>query len=580
MIDSILVEKTTPTLMRDGVKLMADIYRPGDNAKHPALLMRTPYERLSVLEWSFLPVYEAVFAGYAVIIQNLRGTFDSQGKGVLGDVTMSGEGRDGYDSVEWIAAQKWCDGNVGTFGGSYNGLLQWITARENPPHLKAISPWVSGSGGTEPSRSNGIVNLGVALNWILGRAVEIADRQGKQGKDISQILSLLNQAVIDPSLVYNYLPLKDVPHFNFEGIKDIWTSRILNTAADTPEYFEKVRTPYEKIMVPCFHVSGWFDFYPSGTLGHFQKMRENGGSALSRQNQYVLMGPWLHLGPTHQGDTGNLLFGKEASKDGSHLSKYILSFFDKYLRGMDTVLPSVHYFVMGKNEWRNSDSWPLPQTQWQRYYLHSKGTANSINGDGWISREAPNSEPNDIFTYDPLFPVQTLGCRGHWQLASFAPSPQDQSLVEQRKDILCYTSPELKEDLEITGPLKLHLFAATSARDTDFTAKLVDVYPNGQAYNVVCDGIIRAKYRQGLFSPEFIIPGEINEYVINLEAVSQLFRKGHRVRIDVASSSFPEYDRNMNTGNPIGEDAQGIPAKQSIYHDSKYASYIDFPVIV
>jgi putative CocE/NonD family hydrolase len=172
-----------------------------------------------------------------------------------------------------------------------------------------------------------------------------------------------------------------------------------------------------------------------------------------------------------------------------------------------------------------------------------------------------------------------VGCRGHAVLLTIAPSPQEQSTYERREDVLCYTTPELNEDLEITGPLVLHLFASTSARDTDFTAKLVDVYPDGRSFNVICDGIIRARYRKSLFEPEYVTPGEVNEYVINLEAVSQLFRKGHRIRIDISSSSFPEYDRNMNTGHPTGDDAQGISAMQSIYHQFEYPSYMDLPII-
>jgi putative CocE/NonD family hydrolase len=246
---------------------------------------------------------------------------------------------------------------------------------------------------------------------------------------------------------------------------------------------------------------------------------------------------------------------------------------------MKVDLPAVRYFVMGRNVWRTADDWPPPEMKWQRYFLHSRGHANSAGGDGLLSRDEPGQELPDIYIYNPHFPVPTTGCRGHQQLLMFAPSPQEQSLVERRDDVLCYTTPELKEDLEVTGPLKLHLFAATSARDTDFTAKLVDVYPDGRAYNVVCDGITRARYHKSLFAPELLTPGEVNEYVINLEAVSQLFRKGHRIRIDVASSSFPEYDRNMNTGNEVGEDALGIPAMQSIYHDTAHASYIDLPVV-
>jgi uncharacterized protein len=579
MVNSIKIEKSVPMTMRDGVSLRADIYRPGDRQKHPALLMRSPYHRGMTLDFSFLNLIETITAGYALVIQSLRGTYDSGGVMTLGDVSLASEGQDGYDSVEWIASQPWCDGNMGTAGGSYLGLLQWITARENPPHLKAMAPWISGSGGVEPSRQNGIVNLGVALNWVLGRALEIATWQKEAGKDVSAALKIIRQGNIQPEEVYNYLPLKDVPHFNFEGIKDVWANRILNNDRENPEFVEKTRTPYEKVKVPCFHVAGWYDFYPSGTLGHFLSMKAKGGSAVARQNQHILMGPWLHGGPATANSVGDMSFGELAGIQGSQLSQYNLAFFNKYVRGMDVELPRVRYFVMGRNVWRNAEDWPLPQTHWQRYFLHSQGSANSSAGNGNLSQEEPGSEKPDVFFYDPHNPVPTLGCRGGIHLLRIAAGIQEQSPNERRQDVLCYTTPELKEDLEVTGPLVLHLFAATSAKDTDFVAKLVDVYPDGRAYNVTTDGIIRARYRKSLYQPELVTPGEVNEYVINLEATSQLFRRGHRIRVDIMSSSFPEYDRNMNTGNPIGEDAKGIIARQIVYHDSKYSSYIDLPVI-
>ena len=246
---------------------------------------------------------------------------------------------------------------------------------------------------------------------------------------------------------------------------------------------------------------------------------------------------------------------------------------------MEVNLPSVRYFVMGSNVWRNAETWPLPQTHWQRFFLHSHGSANSSSGNGELTREEPKKEPPDVFYYDPHNPVPTLGCRGGIELLRVPAGIQEQSPNERRQDVLCHSTAELKKDMEVTGPLALHLFAATSARDTDFVAKLVDVYPDGRAYNVTTDGIVRARYRKSLFKPELLTPGEVNEYVINLEATSQLFRRSHRIRIDVASSSFPEYDRNMNTGNEIGEDVKGITAKQTVFHNSEYASYIDLPVI-
>jgi putative CocE/NonD family hydrolase len=579
MTNSIRVDKSVPMEMRDGVLLRADIYRPNDRQRHPAILMRSPYNRAMTLDLSFMNMLEAVAAGYVLVIQSLRGTFDSGGEMGLGDVSLSSEGRDGYDSVEWVAAQSWCDGNVGTAGGSYLGLLQWITARENPPHLKAMAPWISGSGGVEPSRQNGIVNLGVALNWVLATALEIVNWQKEAGKDVSNALEVLRRGNVLPEEVYNYLPLKDVPHFNFEGVKEVWANRIFNSECEKPEYVEKTRTQYEKVGVPCFHVAGWYDFYPSGTLGHYLNMKEKGGSALARQSQHILMGPWLHGGPSTGMSVGDMGFGVLASVQGSQLSQYNLKFFNKYARGMEVELPAVRYFVMGRNLWRNAETWPLPQTDWQRFFLHSQGSANSSAGNGGLSQQEPGKETPDVFFYDPHNPVPTIGCRGGIHLLRVPAGIQEQSPNERRLDVLCYTTSELKEDLEVTGPLKLHLFAATSARDTDFVAKLVDVYPDGRAYNVTTDGITRARYRKSLFEPELVTPGEVNEYVINLEATSQLFRKGHKIRIDIASSSFPEYDRNMNTGNPIGDDAQGITAKQTVFHDSEYSSYIELPVI-
>ena len=314
---TIRVEDSVPMTMRDGVQLRADIYRPDDRERHPAILMRSPYSRTMTVNGSFMNLLDTMAAGYVLVVQSLRGTFDSGGEMKLGDVTMAGEALDGYDSVEWVAAQPWCDGNVGTAGGSYLGMLQWITARENPPHLKAMAPWISGSGGTEPSRQHGVVNLGVALNWVLAQGLEIAKWQQADGKDMAKAVEMLTRGNVVPEEVYNYLPLKDVPHFNFQGIKEVWENRIFNTDAENPDYVEKTRTRYEKVTVPCFHVSGWYDFYPSGTLGHFQTMQANGGSELARRSQHILMGPWLHGGPATAGSVGDMGFGETAGVLGS-----------------------------------------------------------------------------------------------------------------------------------------------------------------------------------------------------------------------------------------------------------------------
>jgi len=305
-------------------------------------------------------------------------------------------------------------------------------------------------------------------------------------------------------------------------------------------------------------------------------MRQKGGSQRAREGQHLLIGPWAHDSRLSN-CLGDFTFGLEATGGGARLTPRHIQFYNKYLLGIDIEIPAVTYFVMGLNQWRYADTWPLPQTQWQRFFLHSKGHANTAGGDGLLNRNEPGTEPTDAFVYDPHSPVPTVGGRNTRQAGELS-GPLDQSHIEQRGDILCYTTPELKEDTEVTGPLELHLFAATSARDTDFTARLVDVYPDGRAYNMA-DGIVRARYRKSVLEPELVTPGEVNEYVINMGNSSQLFRKGHRIRLDISSSNFPLFDRNMNTGNPVGEDAQGIPAMQSIYHQSECPSYIDLPVI-
>jgi uncharacterized protein len=571
---SIRIDYNVAAEMRDGILLMTDVYRPDDNQKHPAILTRTPYNKKLMAD-NDPHLFHLVQAGYAVVFQDIRGRYASQGAYDTNDLFMTVEGPDGYDSVEWLAAQSWCDGNVGTAGGSYNGRVQWLLAKENPPHLKAIAPWISSS--TPTSQATlwfGVISFIMGASSATTMGLGIAEKLEKEGMDASRLRGMLNEALLDPDKVYNFLPLKDIPHFKFEGLHEIWLARGLS-ALPKPEEMDKAVWAYDKVKVPCFQVSGWYEFNSRGAFQNFRSMRQNGGSDLSREHQHLFLGPWAHA--TYTGILGDINFGALGDSKGSGLFDYTRSFYDKYLRGTDIQLPAVRYFVMGRNSWRTADTWPVPGTQWQRFYFHSQGKANSSRGNGRLNKDEPGSESPDIFIYDPHSPVPTLG--GAWAHGNgYVPGPLDQSRIEQREDILCYTTPELKEEVEVTGPLELHLFAASSARDTDFTAKLVDVYPDGRSFNVA-DGIIRARYRKSVFSPELLEPGQIIEYVIDMVGTSQLFKRDHRIRIDVSSSNFPAFDRNLNTGNPIGEDARGIIARQTIYHQAGYASYIDLPTI-
>ena len=579
MPNSIRIDKNVPVEMRDGVVTRANVYRPDDNGKHPAILIRTPYNKELASAIEFLNPVDAAFAGYAVVVQDVRGRFASDGYYRERDRVVV-EGPDGYDSVENIANQPWCDGNVGMGGASYGAGLAWSAAVENPPHLKAIAPWIGGAGIIDQILLSGTTLLWLRAYWVPMMAFDIADKLEKQGKDMSEMRQVLMHALRNPEVIFNFLPLKDVPrHFKFEDVPEIrepWQDMVLNPLRAAYEAGTGI-LPHDRVMVPCLHVSGWYDLFTWGTFKNSESMREKGGSELAREGQHIIMGPWAHESQL-PGILGAVNFGGEASGLGALVSQQHIAFFNKYLLGMDVEVPATRYFVMGLNRWRNADTWPLSETRWQRFFLHSKGHANTAGGDGLLSPDESGSEAVDTYTYDPLNPVPVVGGRVPPQLPGAVAGPMDQCHIEARNDVLCYTTPELKEDVEVTGPLELHLLAATSTRDTDFTAKLVDVYPDGRSYNVV-EGIIRARYRKSVFEPELVNPGEVNEYTVNMGQVSQLFRKGHRMRIDISSSNFPAADRNMNTGNAIGEDAEGIPATQTIYHQQGYTSYIDLPVI-
>jgi putative CocE/NonD family hydrolase len=561
--------------MRDGVKLRADIYRPGDRQKHPAILIRTPYGKRfnSWLHNSFLHFVDSTRNGYVVVIQDVRGRFASEGRWGGSDIFQH-EGKDGYDSVEWIAAQTWCDGNVGMAGISALAGLQWVTAMENPPHLKAIAPGCGGLAnigvGMQPGRGSGVTSPAVLLSSIPGNALEVAARLEKQGEDVSEMRRQINWVQSNPDLALNYLPLKELPLLQFEYVRQTWE----RMTRPVPQAEQCGKERYEEVKVPCLHMVGWYDTLEWAVIESYVNMRKRAGSAIARKGQYLLVGPWWH---TAWGDfLGALNFGPSAGAQRAMIHEHNIAFYDRYLRGLEIKIPPVRYFLMGRNRWQESDEWPLPQTSWQRFYLHSRGRANTASGDGSLSRDVSLSEKPDTFSYDPLNPVPTVG--GRFFGLGLVSGPLDQYQVEKRPDVLCYTTPELKEDLEVTGPVAAHLFASTSAVDTDFTARLVDVHPDGAAYNLV-EGIKRARTLKSADNSEVIKPDRVYEFVIAMGETSQLFRRGHRIRLEVSSSNFPVYDRNMNTGHSVGEDATGVIARQAIYHQPEYASYLDLPII-
>ncbi|MFC1532292.1 CocE/NonD family hydrolase [Thermodesulfobacteriota bacterium] len=580
MTHSLHIEENVPTEMRDGTALRSDIYRPYDNGRHPAILIRsfdkTRFGRLS--GGRLMDIIDLVQSGYAFVTQDMRGRHASEGEWKPEEM-LKVEGRDGYDSVEWIAGQNWCDGNVGMLGYSHASRCAWLAASESPPHLKAIAPWSFGAPVGQrrsvPPISSGVISLILSLSWLINEAPDAVDRLERDGHDVTEMRRTLDHAMLNPAAYYNYLPLKNIPFARFDRIAQLWNSQ-LHPAISAGVAGSAGQQTFREIMLPCSFQCGWYDGNGWATLETFRNMTEKAGP---RNNPHLLVGAWLHGLPANH--LGSMNFGRQAAGPYGRMpiSEYLKNFFDKYLRGKDKEIPVVTYFIMGRNEWREADAWPLPKTQWQRFFFHSKGAANTAAGDGLLSLDEPGSESPDRFIYDPLNPVPTVGGRIISAPAGFGfvAGPLEQSAVEKRHDVLCYTTPELREDVEVTGPLEIHLFAATSVESTDFTAKLVDVYPDGRAHNVA-DGITRIS-SAGSAENQTVKHDGVYELVIGMGYTSQLFREGHSIRIDISSSNFPLYERNMNTGNPVGEDADGIPAMQMVFHQSEYASYIDLPVI-
>jgi uncharacterized protein len=559
--------------MRDGVKISADIYRPGGSSKYPAILMRS-YSKNNISDNPSL-VYHYVYAGYAVINSDLRGRGKSEGQWDPSKNQIV-EGLDGYDSVEWIARQPWCDGNVGMAGLSHMGSFQWFTAIQKPPHLKAIAPWTTDFNTMfVPARTGGAFSFMTTLSWLPQVLGDLVNNLERQGKDVNGMRQALQWAQDNPQEFYNYLPLNEIPLAKFGQIGEIWKWRLHPL---TQAELEKQRL-YEEVSVPCFHECGWYDPVGWVVFENFFGMSQRGGSLSVRENQYIVAGPWPHNWQ-FQPTLGDLSFGHRSDTHGSGINQMQIDFFDKYLKGKEIAIPRVSYFLMGKNQWVSCESWPPPGVQWQRFYLHSLGKANTASGDGWLSQDVPGPEKPDTFDYQPLDPVPTMGGAiiGPLPVPGMIAGPVDQYIVEKRPDVLCYTTKPFDQDTEISGPLQVHLFAATSAQDTDFSAKICHVYADERSFNLG-EGIMRASGRKFSEKPELIKPGEVNEYIITSGHTSQLFRKGTRIRIQISSSNFPTYDRNMNTGNPIGEDDRGVVAHQTIFHQSEFASYIDLPVI-
>jgi putative CocE/NonD family hydrolase len=572
MNQSIRVERDIPFTTRDGITLRADIFRPDDREKHPAIVIRTPYGKEPSANSDYFSPLTAAFSGYAVVIQDVRGRFASEGTFVASGAQ---DGDDGYDTIEAVAAESWCDGNIGMAGASYLGAVQWRAALTAPPHLKAIAPHIVTPNRLFETRRAGVHELKMTLSWSAAMAIDTLSKLSAKGKDVSGPLRAVRETLADLDRACEFLPLQAMPLLESTGSQASGRFGEQDLAAFKSE--ESTFLDCSRIHVPVMQAGGWYDNFIGDMARTFVNLREKAGSIAARQGQYLFVGPWTH-GVRLGGQVGELNFGRQASGLGAMSTLRHLAFFDKYLRGIESAdLVPVRYFLMGANEWREAETWPLPDTERRRFFLRSRGHANTADGDGRLSFDEPGEEAPDTYVYDPASPVRSRGGRINPDLGEPA-GPLDQSLLERRADVVCYTSDELAADLEVTGSIELQLFAASSARDTDFMVRLVDVYPDGRAINIA-EGCVRARYRSSILRPELLTPGEPYSFRIDMGVTSHLFRSGRRLRVHVTSSDFPRFDRNMNTGNPIGEDAAGVAAHQTIFHRGGLASYIDLPVI-
>jgi putative CocE/NonD family hydrolase len=561
--NDILIDNLVAIRMRDGVTLYADVYRPVGDGRFPVLISRTPYSTER-----FPTAYDAAvyFAqrGYVYVFQDVRGRHESEGTWVP---FFSNE-KDGYDTIEWAAKQKWSDGRVAMQGGSYLGQNQWRAAQAAPPALVTIFPMVASTSIYHDWMTlNGGWRLSFNFGW--GPVRQESRIMQNPGPHTIDGLHAIHYDDVQKHLPLNTMQQRVGRHAKFY---DDWLAH-----PDYDDYWKPLNAEevFDKITIPVHTFGGWFDIFSQGTLRGYVGMSHKGGSEKARTGSNLVIGPWGH-GPSQK--FGAIDFGPTANVDPLPLQ---LRWYDYWLKGMDNGLasePPVKLFVMGRNQWAYEREYPIARTQYRPFYFNSNGQANTAAGDGRLSWTKPaDVSIADRFKYDPANPVPSLG--GNNCCGTPTPTgPQDQRPIEKRPDVLVYTSDVLQEELEVTGPVKVVLFASTDAVDTDFVAKLVDVYPDGTSYNMA-EGIVRARYRESLSKPTLLKPGQVYGFDIDLVGTSVAFLKGHRVRVQITSSHFPQFDRNPNTGAKFGTSAEVKAAEQSVYHDAERASHILLPVI-
>ena len=599
--DAIVIEKNVAATMRDGVVLRADVYRPAGPGPRPALLQRTPYSKNPEAPTS--QFHRLAQAGFVVVVQDTRGRYMSDGVAVPHD-----EGADGYDTIEWVARLPYVDGRVGMFGGSYSATVQLLAAPLRPPHLVAIFPSASYASRYDMVFQGGAFYLGDGLSWSLGQGKDVrrrlldptTDRDGELGLTPDERTQLQSDW-------YRHLPLNSIEALQMRRYSPGYFDLLQHPSYDAFWTTFDVAAKHPQFDVPAYHLTGWYDSLLNGTLANFSGLRAHAGTARARANQRLIVGPWTHARPTASTTKiGDVDFGADAGFDSEGL---IVRWFRHWMpmpgpapptapaavggEGTSDIPPAppgdgrvrpisttdwpgapVRLFLMGENRWRDEQEWPLRRARLTPFYLHSDRGATGIDGGGRLDHVPPGVTPEspDTFTYDPATPVPT-GLFG-----AYSRMPVDRREIQKRGDVLVYTSAPLTEPLEVTGPITAVLWISTTAKDTDVTAAISDVQPDGTA-RALTDGIVRARYRRSKTAPELLVPGTRYELRVEVGATGNVFLPGHRIRLEISSSNFPRYDRNPNTGAPFGTDATTVVAHQTLFHERDAASHLILPVI-
>lgn len=563
MVGDVVVQRGVAVPMRDGTVLRADVYRPRAPGPCPALVLRTPYDKAEAQQVTYQHPAHYARHGYLVVAQDVRGRHASEGT----FTPYRHEAADGADTIAWAAGLDDCSGRVGTYGFSYAGAAQLLAAAERPAALSCASPAFTSSDFYDDwTYVGGALNQAFVVSWVV---------QMLAGPDLARAGALAEASRIldaqaDIPRLYRSRPLADLPLLRDTGAAPYFFDWLRHDTRD--EYWRSIsiRERHAQITAPCLHIGGWYDTFIEGTLDNFARLARGNDDGRQR----LIIGPWAHApwGRTVCGRD----FGPEA---GGVVDEAQLAWFDHWLKGSAMDGAPVRVFVMGANLWREARGWPVEGIGAQRWYLHAGRGANSVSGDGRLDRTPPSDEPADVYVTMPGRPVPSAGGRASIDPAVVPMGPADQSAVEARNDVLVYTSSPLSSDLEVIGTIWLQMFAATDGLDCDWVAKLLDVDEKGQAVNV-CGGVLRARFRESLEQPKLLRPNEVQEYRLRVGSTANLFRRGHRLRLLISSSDFPQYDVNPNTGDHaaiVGPFNLRV-ATQAVFHTTARPSHLLLPV--